>query len=117
MSSTSSGGEHDTHFQHRGTHALTTLRKIAEVGFPTRWAPFRLLAFERQEEGSGHGHFETALALTLGDIRAKPPLVQPHSQCATGDIFPALRCDCLNQLHLVLRRIAEEAAGILLYEY
>jgi GTP cyclohydrolase II len=93
------------------------LRKIAEVRFPTLWAPFRLLAFERREEGSGRGHFETALALILGDIHAKPPLVRIHSQCATGDIFHSLRCDCHDQLHLALRSIAEEGAGVLLYEY
>ncbi len=96
---------------------MTALRKIAEVSFPTRWAPFRLLAFERQGEGSGLCHFETALALVLGDIHVKPPLVRIHSQCATGDIFHSLRCDCHDQLHLALRSIAEAGAGILLYEY
>jgi GTP cyclohydrolase II len=93
------------------------LRKIAEVSFPTRWAPFRLLAFESREQGSVPGRFETALALILGDIQLKPPLVRIHSQCATGDIFHSLRCDCHDQLHLALRSIAEEGAGILLYEY
>lgn len=96
---------------------MITLRKIAEVSFPTRWAPFRLLAFERREEGREHGHSETAIALVLGDIHSGPPLVRIHSQCATGDIFHSLRCDCHDQLHLALRSIAEEGAGILLYEY
>ena len=96
---------------------MTTLRKIAEVSFPTRWALFRLFAFERQEKNSGPDHSETALALVLGDIHSKPPLVRIHSQCATGDIFHSLRCDCHDQLHLALRTIAEEGAGILLYEY
>lgn len=117
MSCTNFGGGHDRHLQHRGTHALSTLRQIAEVRFPTLWAPFRLLAFERREEGSPRDHFETALALVLGDIHAKPPLVRIHSQCATGDIFHSLRCDCHDQLHLALRSIAEEGAGVLLYEY
>jgi GTP cyclohydrolase II len=116
MSSINSGGKHDTYLQQRGPHELTTLRKIAEVSFPTRWAPFRLLAFEGQA-GCERGHFETALALILGNIHAKPPLVRIHSQCATGDIFHSLRCDCHDQLHLALRSIAEEGAGILLYEY
>jgi GTP cyclohydrolase II len=92
------------------------LRKIAEVSFPTRWAPFQLLAFEMQEGSEGPTRCETALALLLGDIHASPPLVRIHSQCATGDIFHSLRCDCHDQLHLALRSIAEEGAGILLYE-
>ena len=39
-----------------------------------------------------------------------------HSQCLTGDVFGSLRCDCRLQLELALTRIAEEGAGILLYE-
>jgi GTP cyclohydrolase II len=34
----------------------------------------------------------------------------------TGDVFGSLRCDCRLQLELALRTIAEEGAGILLYE-
>lgn len=94
-----------------------TLRKIAEVSLPTRWAPFRLLAFEGQQDGAKQSRLETALALVLGDIHAKPPLVRIHSQCATGDIFHSLRCDCHDQLHLALQCIAEEGAGVLLYEH
>jgi len=96
---------------------LSTLKKIAEVSFPTRWAAFQLVAFEMREESEGRTHCETALVLLLGDLRAKPPLVRIHSQCATGDIFHSLRCDCHDQLHLALRSIADEGAGILLYEY
>jgi GTP cyclohydrolase II len=42
--------------------------------------------------------------------------VRIHSQCLTGDIFGSLRCDCRLQLELALRKIADEGAGILLYE-
>ncbi len=96
---------------------MTMLRKIAEVTFPTRWAPFRLLAFERKGEVRRHSRLDTALALVLGDIHSVPPLVRIHSQCATGDIFHSLRCDCHDQLHLALRSIAEQGAGVLIYEY
>jgi GTP cyclohydrolase II len=34
----------------------------------------------------------------------------------TGDVFGSLRCDCRLQLELALGTIAEEGAGILLYE-
>jgi GTP cyclohydrolase II len=43
-------------------------------------------------------------------------VVRIHSQCLTGDVFGSLRCDCRLQLELALGRIAEEGAGILLYE-
>jgi len=42
--------------------------------------------------------------------------VRIHSQCLTGDVFGSLRCDCRLQLELALKHIAEEGAGILLYE-
>jgi len=98
---------------------LTTLKQITSVSFPTRWAHFRLLAFEAapanpRTDGAAP---ETALALMLGDVRKAPPLVRIHSQCMTGDVFHSLRCDCHDQLHLALNRIANEGSGILLYEH
>lgn len=97
-----------------------TLRQIADLSFPTRWADFRLLAFAGGHTGgqkAGEQHPETALTLLLGDIHSSPPVVRVHSQCTTGDVFHSLRCDCHDQLHLALRVIAEEGAGVLLYEH
>jgi len=98
---------------------LITLEQIADVNFPTRWADFRLLAFEEGPLGDAvrEGHRETAVALLLGDIHSAPPVVRIHSQCTTGDVFHSLRCDCHDQLHLALRTIAKEGAGVLLYEH
>ena len=104
----------------RGNQAVPmTLKQIADVNFPTRWADFRLLAFESVQTSHKTGEEvpETALALLLGDIRSSPPVVRVHSQCMTGDVFHSLRCDCRDQLHLALRVIAEERAGVLLYEH
>ncbi len=52
----------------------------------------------------------------MGDLQAGSPLVRIHSQCLTGDVFHSLRCDCRQQLELSLAAIAEEGAGILIYE-
>ena len=59
---------------------------------------------------------EGLVALVMGDIFSAPPLVRIHSQCLTGDVFGSLRCDCRLQLELAMRRIAQDGAGILLYE-
>jgi GTP cyclohydrolase II len=42
------------------------------------------------------------------------PLVRPHSQCLTGDIFGSQRCDCGPQLREAVARITS-AGGYLLY--
>lgn len=52
----------------------------------------------------------------MGDVHASAPLVRVHSQCLTGDVFGSLRCDCRQQLEMALAMIAEEGAGILIYE-
>jgi len=95
-----------------------TLTQVADVRFPTRWACFRLLAFEalHVNEKTGKEQIETALALMLGDLHDFPPLVRIHSQCTTGEVFHSLRCDCHDQLHLALRVAADEGAGLVLYE-
>lgn len=98
---------------------LIRLRQIADVSLPTRWATFRLLGFEALHFNarSGTERLESALALLLGDIRSSPPVVRIHSQCTTGETFQSLRCDCHDQLHLAMRVITEQGAGILLYEH
>ena len=104
-----------------------SVKKIAEADFPTRWGAFRILGFEGHlpaprpcdaaaADDSGKGEVEGLVALVMGDIHSAPPVVRIHSQCLTGDVFGSLRCDCRLQLELALGRIAEEGAGILLYE-
>jgi GTP cyclohydrolase II len=55
------------------------------------------------------------LALALGDLAgAEVPLVRPHSECLTGDVFGSQRCDCGPQLREAIERIAS-TGGYLLY--
>ncbi len=61
-------------------------------------------------------HPETAIALVMGDVHSTPPLVRIHSQCLTGDVFGSLRCDCRQQLEMALAMIADQGAGVLIYE-
>ncbi len=101
--------------------ALESVRKVAEADFPTRWGNFRILGFagarsEAQPGCDAPRTVEDLVALVMGDIHAAPPLVRIHSQCLTGDVFGSLRCDCRLQLEMALSKIAEEGAGILLYE-
>src|ERR1039457_1807722 len=112
---------------------VTTVKKIAEANFPTRWGQFRIYGFEGDfenlldsispeeadrlaREGKAERRKEGAVALVMGDIHSAPPLVRIHSQCLTGDVFHSMRCDCRQQLELALSMIAEAGAGILIYE-
>ncbi len=102
-----------------------SVKKVAEADFPTRWGVFRILGFEGrvaevmpdcEAAPLASCGVEGLVALVMGDIHTAPPLVRIHSQCLTGDVFGSLRCDCRLQLELALGKIAEEGAGILLYE-
>ena len=92
------------------------IEQVATADFPTRWGKFRIYGFRRHSKAGGDRRVEEAVVLVMGDVKSRPPLVRVHSQCLTGDVFHSLRCDCRQQLELSLSMIAEEAAGILIYE-
>jgi GTP cyclohydrolase II len=53
-------------------------------------------------------------ALTRAEGGGPAPLVRPHSECLTGDVFGSERCDCGPQLREAAERITD-AGGFLLY--
>jgi GTP cyclohydrolase II len=99
---------------------LPTATIRTQVELPLRFADgyttdARVFSFEGLVDGREH------LAFALGD-RTAPysaderdvPLIRPHSECLTGDVFGSQRCDCGPQLREAVERIAE-AGGYLLY--
>jgi len=76
----------------------------------------RVYTFDNLVDGREH------LAIGLGDRvasaraggHAAAPLVRPHSECLTGDVFGSWRCDCGAQLREAVERIAD-SGGYLLY--
>ena len=92
------------------------VQQVASADFPTRWGHFRIYGFRGEFGSDGSGRVEEAVALVMGDVKSEAPLVRIHSQCLTGDVFHSLRCDCRQQLELSLSMIADEGAGILIYE-
>jgi GTP cyclohydrolase II len=104
---------------------FSSVRKVADADFPSRWGHFRILGFEgvvanpescNEAMPAPATRIESSVALVMGDIHAAAPIVRIHSQCLTGDVFHSLRCDCRQQLELALGMIAEAGVGILLYE-
>ena len=85
--------------------------KVAETSLPTPFGTFRLCPFESEDKT------EEVLALVMAEPTSEEaPLVRIHSQCLTGDVFGSGRCDCGEQLHFALKRIADHGAGILIYQ-
>lgn len=86
------------------------VEKVAECDLPTRYGTFRLHAYKSHVDQNPY------IALTMGEIDdGEPVLVRIHSSCLTGDLLGSLRCDCGDQLHLALSRIAREGRGMVLY--
>ncbi len=89
---------------------------MASADFPTRWGKFRISGFRATFGEGNNARVEEAVALVMGDVHSEPPLVRIHSQCLTGDVFASLRCDCRQQLEMAMAMIAENKAGVLIYE-
>ncbi len=90
--------------------AAVRTRVRVPLRFPDGWeTEADVFTFTGLADGREH------LALGLGDYRAtESPLVRPHSECLTGDVFGSQRCDCGPQLREAVERITK-AGGYLLY--
>ncbi|GHC81766.1 hypothetical protein GCM10007079_22060 [Nocardiopsis terrae] len=83
---------------------------VAESDLVVRRGTFRCVAFRDPVDGREH------LALVLGEIGdGERVLVRVHSECVTGDVFGALRCECGDQLEAALDVILAEGRGVLVY--
>ena len=86
------------------------VERVTETVLPTPWETFRVIAYQSAHDADEH------LALVLGDVSLpEPVLVRVHSQCMLGDVFGATACDCHASVDRVLRMIAGEGRGVLVY--
>lgn len=82
---------------------------ISEAQLPTKFGNFTIKVFKNPISLVEHYVLQ---ANELGDVT---PMVRIHSECATGDIFGSLRCDCQDQLHESLSLIANNKNGAVVY--
>lgn len=76
---------------------------------PTKHGVFDITVIKEKNSGMEH------VVLTKKKSNADgATLVRVHSSCMTGDVFGSKRCDCQQQLHYSLERIAAEG-GMLIY--
>ena len=92
-----------------------------QVSVPLRFAdgyaaPARVFSFDGLVDGQEHLAFGLGSRATpVTCARAVPvPLVRPHSECLTGDVFGSQRCDCGAQPREAVERISD-SGGFLLY--
>jgi len=77
----------------------------------------RVMTFEGLIDGKEHialGLGDWQRAMTKSAAGGRAPLVRPHSECLTGDVFGSQRCDCGPQLREAAERITDQG-GFLLY--
>ena len=87
----------------------TLIERDTVVKLPTAFGDFMCHSYHSKVDGQTH------LALVHGEIDPqKPVLCRVHSECLTGDVFGSRRCDCGDQLHRAMERVAKEG-GIILY--
>src|SRR5947209_13516338 len=92
----------------RRTHLTLPAAMIrTQVTVPLRFSDgytttARVYSFHGLADGREH------LAFGLGEASpGRPPLVRPHSECLTGDVFGSQRCDCGPQMREAVERISK----------
>jgi 3,4-dihydroxy 2-butanone 4-phosphate synthase/GTP cyclohydrolase II len=84
-----------------------SIEKVSECNLPTAYGEFCLHAYQDAISNQVH------LALIKGDIKGdEPVLVRVHMENSLCDILPSSRKDCGWPLDSILKRIAEEKAGV-----
>jgi GTP cyclohydrolase II len=82
---------------------------ISEAQLPTKFGNFTIKVFKNPISLVEH------YVLQAKEDEGMIPMVRIHSECATGDIFGSLRCDCQDQLHAALGLIANNKNGAVIY--
>jgi 3,4-dihydroxy 2-butanone 4-phosphate synthase/GTP cyclohydrolase II len=88
------------------------VERVATAKLPTEHGEFTVHGYRARFGNTEAEH----VALTMGDVASgEPILVRVDSECLTGHVFHSYRCDCAEQLHAALARIAKEGRGVFLY--
>lgn len=83
---------------------------VATARLPTPHGIFQVHGYRSVIDGGQH------MALVRGEVSgADDVLVRVHSECATGEVFGSLRCDCGLQLQEAMRQVAGEGRGVIVY--
>jgi len=86
------------------------LTREAQTRLPNAFGLWQAYGYRHEIDGTEY------VALVLGDVAGGTDvLTRLHSECLTGDVFGALRCDCGAQREAAMAAIAAEGRGVVLY--
>jgi GTP cyclohydrolase II len=95
------------------------LKRYAEADIPTVHGPFRLIVYREAAERVTCANpicSREHMALVRGQVSGKANvLARVHSECWTAEVMGSLKCDCREQFHTAMERIAAEGAGVVVY--
>lgn len=96
------------------------VQRLEEVDIPNEFGLWRLIAYKSSADSGTHCALcfgDVGKADDAGNVRQieNPVLIRVHSECLTGDVFGSMRCECGEQLHVAMARIAAEGRGALIY--
>jgi GTP cyclohydrolase II len=95
------------------------LQRYSEADLPTVHGPFRCIVYRETLEGVTCANPICArehVAMVRGHIAGKAKvLARVHSECWTSEVMGSLKCDCREQFHTAMDRIAAEGAGVVVY--
>ncbi|MCF7929133.1 MAG: 3,4-dihydroxy-2-butanone-4-phosphate synthase [Spirochaetales bacterium] len=86
--------------------AATTLHSRSSL--PTDYGLFQISSYTSEDPAVRE------IVVLESEKKTSTPLIRIHSECATGEVFGSLRCDCGPQLKAALTRIGKEG-GALVY--
>jgi GTP cyclohydrolase II len=91
------------------------LARYSEADLPTVHGPFRLIVY-RETAGTPSSHPREHMAVVRGNVQGKcNVLCRVHSECWTAEVMGSLKCDCREQFHTAMDRIAAEGLGVVVY--
>ncbi|MCW4355686.1 3,4-dihydroxy-2-butanone-4-phosphate synthase [Hoyosella sp. YIM 151337] len=87
------------------------VEQVTSARIPTEFGAFRAIGYRSTIDESEH------VALVCGDtpFGTGEVLVHVHRECAAGDIFGSLACECRSRLREAMRTIAAHGRGVVLY--
>ena len=96
------------------------VERVESVPLKNQYGDWLLIAYRACTDPNTHvalcrggiGEIDTSGAVKSLD---EPTLVRVHSECLTGDVFGAARCECGQQLDAAMQMIAQEGRGAVVY--